>query len=287
MITFPLLPQYLISQQVSQVLAEDLGQEGDLTAALLDSDAIIQAQIISRESAVVCGIPWVAEIYRQLDPSVTLDWQVADGDQVTENQIICQLEGNTQALLSGERSALNYLQTLSGTATQARRFADALQGTEVHILDTRKTVPGLRLQQKYAVRCGGCHNHRIGLFDAVLIKENHIQAAGSIAAALRCAAKRVPDGVSVEIEVETLDELKQALEGGAKRVLLDNFDLAMLQEAVAINARRARLEASGGVDLQTVRAIARTGVDDISVGALTKNVRAVDLSMLFGCRVNS
>ena len=277
-----LLPdRFQISGQVSQTLAEDLGS-GDLTAALLDRDAVIQARIICREQAVLCGVAWAEEVYRQLDPAIEMAWLAADGDSVSADQVICRLSGNSRALLSGERSVLNYLQTLSGTATLARRYADAVRGTNARILDTRKTVPGLRLQQKYAVSCGGCHNHRVGLYDAVLIKENHIRVAGSIAAALERAAELVPAGISIEIEVESLDELQQALQAGAKRVLLDNFDLDLLREAVRMNAGRARLEASGGINLQTVRDIAETGVDDISVGALTKDVRAADLSMLFG-----
>ncbi|MCG7984557.1 MAG: carboxylating nicotinate-nucleotide diphosphorylase [Candidatus Thiodiazotropha lotti] len=271
---------FLISGQVSQALAEDLGS-GDLTAALLPADAVIQAQIISREQAVICGIPWVNEVYRQLDPAIGLEWLVEDGEMVTENQPLCRLSGNTRALLSGERCALNYLQSLSGTATLARSYAEAVSGIDVRILDTRKTVPGLRLQQKYAVRCGGCHNHRVGLYDAVLIKENHIRAAGSIDAALARSKELVPDGVSVEIEVETLDELQQALNAGVQRVLLDNFTSEELREAVKLAAGRARLEASGGINLATIREIAKTGIDDISIGALTKDIRAIDLSMLF------
>lgn len=272
--------RFLISGQVSEALKEDLGS-GDLTAALLDPTAVIQAQILSREQAVLCGIAWVEEVYRQLDPAIELEWLAADGDEITEDQVLCQLYGNTRALLSGERCALNYLQTLSGTATIARCYADAVHGTNARILDTRKTVPGLRLQQKYAVRCGGCHNHRVGLYDAVLIKENHIRVAGSISAALARSKQLVAPGVSIEIEVESLDELQQALQAGAGRVLLDNFNLDQLREAVKMNQGRARLEASGGVRLESIRQIAETGVDDISVGALTKDVRAIDLSMLF------
>ncbi|MCG7992002.1 MAG: carboxylating nicotinate-nucleotide diphosphorylase [Candidatus Thiodiazotropha lotti] len=271
---------FLISGQVSQALAEDLGS-GDLTAALLPADAVTQAHIISREQAVICGIPWVNEVYRQLDPAIGLEWLVEDGEMVTENQQLCRLSGNTRVLLSGERCALNYLQSLSGTATLARSYAEAVSGIDVRILDTRKTVPGLRQQQKYAVRCGGCHNHRVGLYDAVLIKENHIRAAGSVDAALARSKELVPDGVSVEIEVETLDELQQALKAGAQRVLLDNFTPEQLREAVKLAGGRARLEASGGINLATIREIAETGIDDISVGALTKDIRAIDLSMLF------
>jgi nicotinate-nucleotide pyrophosphorylase (carboxylating) len=272
--------QFLISGQVSQALAEDLGS-GDLTAALLDAEAVTRAEIICREPAVICGIPWVDEVYRQLDPSVELEWLAEDGEMVAENQLLCRLSGNTRALLSGERCALNYLQSLSGTATIARKYAEAVAGIDVRVLDTRKTVPGLRLQQKYAVRCGGCHNHRVGLYDAVLIKENHIRAAGSIAAALARSKELAPDGVSIEIEVETLDELQQALDAGAHRVLLDNFTLHQLRKAVSLVAGRVRLEASGGIHLGSIRQIAETGIDDISVGALTKDIRAIDLSMLF------
>ncbi|MEW8349888.1 MAG: carboxylating nicotinate-nucleotide diphosphorylase [Candidatus Thiodiazotropha taylori] len=271
---------FLISGQVSQALAEDLGS-GDLTAALLPADAVTQARIICREQAVICGIAWVNEVYRQLDPDIGLEWSVEEGEMVSENQPLCRLTGNARALLSGERCALNYLQSLSGTATLTRRYAEAVSGIDVRILDTRKTVPGLRLQQKYAVRCGGGHNHRVGLYDAVLIKENHIRAAGSIEAALVRSREVVPDGVSVEIEVETLDELQQALDAGVQRVLLDNFTPEKLCEAVKLAAGRARLEASGGINLDTIREIAESGIDDISVGALTKDIRAIDLSMLF------
>ncbi|MCG8100632.1 MAG: carboxylating nicotinate-nucleotide diphosphorylase, partial [Candidatus Thiodiazotropha taylori] len=270
---------FLISGQVSQALAEDLGS-GDLTAALLPADAVTQARIICREQAVICGIAWVNEVYRQLDPDIGLEWSVEEGEMVSENQPLCRLTGNARALLSGERCALNYLQSLSGTATLTRRYAEAVSGIDVRILDTRKTVPGLRLQQKYAVRCGGGHNHRVGLYDAVLIKENHIRAAGSIEAALVRSREVVPDGVSVEIEVETLDELQQALDAGVQRVLLDNFTPEKLREAVKLAAGRARLEASGGINLDTIREIAESGIDDISVGALTKDIRAIDLSML-------
>ncbi|MCG7866991.1 MAG: nicotinate-nucleotide diphosphorylase (carboxylating) [gamma proteobacterium symbiont of Stewartia floridana] len=271
---------FLISGQVSQALAEDLGS-GDLTAALLPADAVTQARIICREQAVICGIAWVNEVYRQLDPDIGLEWSVEEGEMVSENQPLCRLTGNARALLSGERCALNYLQSLSGTATLTRRYVEAVSGIDVRILDTRKTVPGLRLQQKYAVRCGGGHNHRVGLYDAVLIKENHIRAAGSIEAALVRSREVVPDGVSVEIEVETLDELQQALDAGVQRVLLDNFTPEKLREAVKLAAGRARLEASGGINLDTIREIAESGIDDISVGALTKDIRAIDLSMLF------
>jgi len=269
----------IIAEQVRLALAEDLG-DGDRTAALIPPDANSQVQVVCREDAVLCGTAWFDQVFGQLDAAVTIQWSAADGDRVAPGRVLCHLQGNTRALLSGERTALNYLQTLSGTATLARRYADVVEGVEVRILDTRKTVPGLRLQQKYAVACGGCRNHRIGLYDAVLIKENHIIAAGSIAAALQVAFRVAPD-LEVEVEVEGLDELEQALAAGAVRILLDNFSLEQLREAVKLNRGRARLEASGGVNLETVREIAETGVDDISVGALTKDVRAVDLSMRF------
>jgi nicotinate-nucleotide pyrophosphorylase (carboxylating) len=270
----------LIRRQVSLTLQEDLGS-GDLTANLIDDSAVSRVEIICRQQAVLCGIVWFDEVFRQLSPEMAFEWLANDGDQLHPDQVICRMEGNTRSLLSGERTALNYLQTLSGTATLARRYADAVAGTGARVLDTRKTIPGLRLQQKYAVRCGGCSNHRIGLFDAILIKENHIHAAGSARQALQAAMASAPEGVNIEVEVESLEQLAEVLEAGARRVLLDNFDLEGLRQAVALNAGRARLEASGNVNLQTIRAIAETGVDDISVGALTKDVKAVDLSMLF------
>ena len=269
----------LIARQVRLALAEDVGQ-GDLTASLIPQSARSRVQVICREAAVICGAPWFDEVFRQLDSTIETEWSCLDGEWVKAGSRICSLQGNTRALLSGERTALNYLQTLSATATVAARYAAAVKGTGATILDTRKTIPGLRMQQKYAVACGGCANHRIGLFDAILIKENHIAAAGSIANALNAAFSTQP-GVGVEIEVENLDELAAALEAGASRVLLDNFDLAQLREAVKANQGRARLEASGNVSLENVRSIAETGVDYISVGALTKPVQAIDLSMRF------
>ncbi len=272
-------PQELIAEQVRIALEEDLGT-GDLTAGLISGESSSTVQVVCREEAVICGTPWFEEVFRQCDASVAMAWSAADGDRVSPGRVLCQMQGKTRALLSGERTALNYLQTLTGTATLARRYADAVEGTGVRILDTRKTLPGLRLQQKYAVRCGGCDNHRIGLYDAMLIKENHILAAGSISAAMRAALEKA-GGMEIEIEVEDLTELEQALEAGAVRVLLDNFDLDQLRGAVALNTGRARLEASGSVGLDDIRRIAETGVDDISVGSLTKNVHAVDLSMRF------
>ncbi|HXK57089.1 MAG TPA: carboxylating nicotinate-nucleotide diphosphorylase, partial [Gammaproteobacteria bacterium] len=252
----------VIARQVRLCLEEDVGS-GDLTAGLIDADAFSQVEVICREAAVICGCAWFDEVFHQLDRDIRVEWLISDGTLVTPGTLLCRINGNTRALLSGERTALNYLQTLSATATGARRYADAVEGTGVRILDTRKTLPGLRLQQKYAVTCGGCYNHRIGLYDAILIKENHIQAAGSIAAALR-AAQAVGRDVEIEIEVENLAGLEQALAAGARRVLLDNFSRDQLCQAVTLNAGRARLEASGGVTLENIRRIAETGVDDIS-----------------------
>jgi nicotinate-nucleotide pyrophosphorylase (carboxylating) len=268
-----------IAALVIQALAEDVGA-GDLTAALIPIEAKARARVISRESGVVAGAAWFEAVFRRLDPAVEIHWQVADGERVAPNRTLCTLSGNARAILTGERTALNLLQTLSATATATRRYVDAVAGTATRILDTRKTLPGLRQAQKYAVRCGGGHNHRAGLYDAVLIKENHIAAAGSIPAAVR-TARAAGAGDFVEVEVENLAQLQVALEAGADRILLDNFDLASLREAVRITHRRARLEASGGITLETARAVAETGVDDISVGALTKDIRALDLSLRF------
>ncbi|WP_418064570.1 carboxylating nicotinate-nucleotide diphosphorylase [Sedimenticola thiotaurini] len=268
-----------IRAQVSLALAEDLGS-GDRTAGLIPADASSRVRVICREAAVICGTAWFEAVFHQLDPAIAIQWHCRDGSDIAADQLVCELSGNTRALLSGERTALNYLQTLSGTATLTKRYVDAVAGTGVRILDTRKTVPGLRLQQKYAVTCGGGHNHRIGLFDAILIKENHIKAAGSIRAAIKAAQQQAAD-IEIEVEVESLDELDEALDAGARRILLDNFSLESLRQAVKRVQGRARLEASGGVTLGTIRGIAETGVDDISVGALTKDVKAVDLSMRF------
>ncbi len=267
----------LIARQVALALAEDVGT-GDLTAELIPPHTRAQATVIAREPAVLCGRAWFDEVFRQLDEGVSVAWGLGDGERVAAGQALCHCEGPAQALLTGERTALNFLQTLCATATQTRAYVDAVAGTGARILDTRKTLPGLRAAQKYAVTCGGGHNHRMGLYDAILIKENHIAAAGSIASAVT-RARRLHPGVTVEVETEDLDELRQALEAGAEIVMLDNFALDTLRQAVALNRGRARLEASGGVDLKTVRTIAETGVDEISVGAVTKNNRAVDLSM--------
>ncbi len=274
-----LISQGEVEVQVKLALAEDIGS-GDRTAALIPEVAVTRVEVICRDSSVIAGTAWFTEVFRQLDPSIKVEWHVRDGDRVQPNELLCSFEGNTRALLTGERTALNYLQVLSGTATLAAQYVDAVAGTGARILDTRKTLPGLRLQQKYAVTCGGCDNHRVGLYDAILIKENHILAAGSITSALNQAFELAPD-IEIEVEVESLVELREALAAGAKRVLLDNFDLSDLREAVRLNGGAARLEASGGVDLTTIRAIAETGVNDISVGALTKDVVAVDLSMRF------
>lgn len=270
-------PPELIEAQVRAALAEDVGA-GDLTAALIPSGTQGRAELITRESAVLCGQDWLEMVFQCLDPAVRVHWSAWDGERIEPGQRLCVIEGPTRALLTGERTAMNYLQTLSGTATRARAYADAVAGLAVRILDTRKTLPGLRVQQKYAVACGGCHNQRMGLFDGILIKENHLLAAGSIPAALDAAAA-IAGEAEIQIEVESLAELEIALDAGARSILLDNFTLEGLRRAVAMNAGRAVLEASGGVNLTTVRAIAETGVDRISVGALTKDVTAVDLSM--------
>lgn len=266
-----------IDANVRRALAEDVGA-GDITAQLIPAERLAHATVITREAAMVSGSAWVDAVFRQLDPRVAVHWQVVDGDRVVADQPLFHLEGPARALLSGERTALNFLQTLSGVATRCRHYADLVEGTGVRLLDTRKTVPGLRLAQKYAVTCGGCHNHRMGLYDAFLIKENHIAACGGIVEAVQ-AARRIAPGKPVEVEVEDLQELDQALAAGADIVMLDELSLADMRTAVALTAGRAKLEASGGVSEATLRQIAETGVDYISIGALTKHVHAVDLSM--------
>jgi nicotinate-nucleotide pyrophosphorylase (carboxylating) len=282
-----------LQQQVARALAEDVGV-GDLTAALVPVERLGRATVITREAAIVCGLPYAEAAFHQIDPRVRFQSHFAEGDPVTANQLLLTVEGPARALLTGERTALNFLQLLSATATAAHSFAALLEGTNCRLLDTRKTIPGLRSAQKYAVRVGGGHNHRMGLFDGILIKENHIMAAGSIAAAV-AAAKRSGGEVPVEVEVENLDELRQAIAAGADIALLDEFSLADMREGVALNARAAsaeagraatpkhplKLEASGGVTTATIREIADTGVDFISVGSVTKHIRAVDLSMRF------
>ncbi|MBZ9540293.1 MULTISPECIES: carboxylating nicotinate-nucleotide diphosphorylase [Modicisalibacter] len=266
-----------IRTSTARLLAEDVGP-GDITAQLIPERQWARARVITREAAVLCGVAWVDELYRRLDPRVNLTWHAADGDRLAPDQVFVELEGPARSLMTGERAALNLLQTLSGTATRARAYADRVADTGVRLLDTRKTLPGLRLAQKYAVTCGGCHNHRIGLYDAFLIKENHIAACGGIAAAVR-EARSIARDLPVEVEVENLEELDQALTAGADVVMLDNFSLDDLREAVARTAGKATLEASGNVSDTTLEAIAATGVDCISIGALTKDVKAIDLSM--------
>ena len=269
-----------ITETVRRALAEDVGT-GDLTAALIPADTQAEAQVVTRMTAVLCGTAWFDEVFRQVDKRVSVTWNARDGDVIRAEQILCTLRGPARALLTGERTALNFLQLLSGTATQARKYVEAVRGTGAVILDTRKTVPGLRRAQKYAVACGGGQNHRMGLYDAILIKENHIAAAGSITAALEAARHSAPKGISVEIEVENIGQLREALAAGADRLLLDNFSVEELKAAVAETRGRAKLEASGGIDLSNIRAFAETGVDFISIGDITKNVRALDLSMRF------
>ena len=268
---------------VSAALAEDVGS-GDITAGLLPESATAEAVVIAREPLTLAGQPWVDEVFRQVDDSVQVDWLVNDGDHVVAEAEICVIGGLARSILTGERTALNFLQLLSATATVTARYVDAVKETKAQILDTRKTIPGLRHAQKYAVRCGGGNNHRIGLYDAVLIKENHIISAGSIAAAVT-GAKKMHSDLPVETEVESIAELREAISAGADRILLDNFDVEDLQRAVEINQREgnppADLEASGGITLDSIFAIAETGVDYISVGALTKDIRAIDLSMRF------
>ncbi len=272
------LPAALIAAQVQGALDEDVGA-GDLTV-LLVPEGPAHAVLSTREDGVLCGCAWFDEVFAQLDARARVSWQAQDGDRIAAGTVLCEIDGSARALLTGERTAINFLQTLSGTATLARRYADAIAHTRAQILDTRKTLPGLRLAQKYAVRCGGCTNHRIGLYDGVLIKENHIAAAGSIAHAIAQAAE-IAAGRMVEIEVESLAELAEALAAGAPRILLDNFAPADLEAAVQYNAGRALLEASGGITLANAARYAETGVDFLSVGEITKSLRALDLSLRF------
>jgi nicotinate-nucleotide pyrophosphorylase (carboxylating) len=272
-----------ITRTVTTALEEDVGT-GDLTAQLIPADRVSNATVITREDATLCGRAWFDEVFRQIDSRVHVAWKAADGDRVRANQVLCELSGPSRALLTGERTALNFLQSLSAVATETTRYVEALKGTQCRVLDTRKTIPGLRLAQKYAVRCAGGTNHRIGLFDAILVKENHIAAAGSIAAAVS-EARRVNSKVMVEVEVENLDELQQALAAKVDRILIDNFSNEDMKSAVRIarshENKGIELEASGNMSLETLRAVAETGVDFISVGGLTKHLRAVDLSMRF------
>ena len=271
-----------LPQQVAGALAEDIGS-GDLTAALIPADRLGRASVITRESAIACGVPYVEAVFAQVDPRARIKWHIAEGDSIAAGQLLFEVEGSARSLLTAERTALNFLQLLCGTATAAHSFAALLEGTNCRLLDTRKTIPGLRTAQKYAVRVGGGHNHRMGLFDGILIKENHIMAAGSIAEAVN-AARRGGARVPVEVEVENLSELRQAIDAGADIALLDEFSLPLMREAVAENAgarQPLKLEASGGITAATARQIAETGVDFISVGSITKHVRAIDLSMRF------
>ncbi len=268
-----------IQKTVAWSLEEDV-RDGDITAALIPETETAKATIITREHAVLCGVAWVDEVFKQVDPDVVVTWHVKDGDNVEPNQALFLLEGKARSLLTGERCALNFLQSLSGTATTCKKYAKIVEGTGVKLLDTRKTIPGLRSAQKYAVTCGGCFNHRMGLYDAYLIKENHIAACGSIENAITTAKKQQP-GKPVEVEVESMDELRQALDAGADTIMLDNFSLDMMREGVELADGKAKLEASGGVTDESLRGIAETGVDFVSIGVLTKDCRAVDLSMRF------
>jgi nicotinate-nucleotide pyrophosphorylase (carboxylating) len=271
--------QTSITQHVSAALAEDIGT-GDITAQLIPATQNGQARVITREPAVVCGKPWVDEVMRQVDDRIRIEWLAAEGEQVSGDRALFTLQGPARSLLTAERAALNFLQLLSGTATLCRHYADMVADTGVRLLDTRKTIPGLRTAQKYAVTVGGCHNHRIGLYDAFLIKENHIAACGGIAAAVQQARRQSP-GKPVEVEVENADELKEALAAGCEIIMLDDFTLEDMEAAVTFTNRRATLEASGGINDENLRAIAKTGVDFISIGGLTKHCRAIDLSMRF------
>ena len=280
----------LVMKDINIAFEEDIGSKflknnssGDLTAQLIPAMQIATATIITREKAVICGIPWATQAFKQMDNNILINWYVTEGDVVKPNQLLCEIKGNARALLSAERTALNFLQLLSSVATETRQYVDVIQHTKALILDTRKTIPGLRLAQKYAVSIGGGHNQRLALYDGILIKENHIAAAGSIQSAFQFAKNltyhTLNKKITIQIEVETLGQLSEALTAGAQSVLLDNFDLGMLAEAVKLNHGRALLEASGGVSLNTVKAIAETGVDRISIGSITKNIHAIDLSL--------
>lgn len=268
--------------EIERYLAEDIG-DGDLTAKIVPETIQASATVITREGMVVCGTAWFDAVFERLSPQLAIEWLCSDGDWVAADTVLCRLSGPARTLLTGERTALNLLQTLSATASVAREYANAVAGTGCKVLDTRKTLPGLRLAQKYAVQCGGCFNHRIGLFDAILIKENHILAAGSIAEAVRAARSQA--NVPVEVEVENLDEFEQALAARPDRVMLDNFSMADLAAAVSRNQGQVELEASGNITLQNIRSVAETGVDFISIGALTKNIKAIDLSMRIDMRI--
>ncbi len=268
-----------IKKTVKAALKEDIGK-GDITATLIPPQTIATATVITRETAVLCGREWFTETMLQLSDEISISWQTQDGDLVSENQTLCTIQGPARAILSAERVALNFLQLLSGIATESRRYADRVKGLKTAIRDTRKTIPGLRLAQKYAVRCGGCENHRIGLYDGVLIKENHILACGSITKAVEQIRASHPK-MQIEVEVENLEEFHEALAAKADMLLLDNFDRAMLQRAVILNKGQAKLEASGGVTFNEIRGLAESGIDYIAIGTLTKNIQSIDLSMRF------
>jgi nicotinate-nucleotide pyrophosphorylase (carboxylating) len=269
-----------VETNVAAALAEDIGS-GDWTALLIAAGARATASVVCRNAAVLCGRPWFESCFRKLDPGVAIDWLVSEGNAIGPGQKLCTMRGAARALLTAERTALNFLQTMSAVATATRRYVDAVAGTRARIVDTRKTLPGLRSAEKYAVRVGGGVNHRMGLFDGILIKENHIAAAGGIVAALREAARIAPPGVWTQIEVENFDQLRDAIAAGAKMILLDNMSPEQMREAVGIAAGRAELEASGGITLENVCTVAETGVDRISIGSLTKDIKAIDLSMRF------
>ena len=269
-----------VTTDVTRALQEDMGG-GDITARLVPAGKTASARLLTRQSGVLCGVEWFNRTFQELDPDVEIFWHHGDGDDIAAGTSLCEVEGNARALLTGERTALNFVQLLSGVATKARLYVRAVEGTRAKIYDTRKTLPGLRMAQKYAVRAGGAHNHRIGLYDGILLKENHLLAAGGVRPAVKAALHDVPEDTLLQVEVESLEQLREALDAGARLILLDNFDPAAMREAVKIAGDRAELEASGGVSLKTVRAIAETGVHRISIGALTKDVEALDLSMRF------
>lgn len=271
------IPQAYITQQISQALAEDIGS-GDVTAALIAPSQQGHGRLITREAGVLCGCAWFDAVFQQLDSGIVISWQAKDGDVIAAGQTLCTLDGPAAAILTGERTAMNFLQTLSGTASITHQYVQAMGETRTRLLDTRKTIPGLRLAQKYAVHCGGGHNHRIGLYDMVLIKENHIVSCGSLTQAVKQALQDYPQ-LPIEVEVESLNELQEALAAGAPRILLDNFTLEDIQRAVTISAGKAELEISGNVTLDNIAELASTGVDYISCGAITKHVRALDLSL--------
>ena len=273
------VPHSVIEENVFNALKEDI-DSGDITAELIPADNISLATVISREDCVFCGLDWFEETYRQLDEDILIDWSVDDGDSIDAGQVICTISGSSRKIVMGERTALNFVQMLSATATISKRYAERVRDTSTNVLDTRKTIPGLRMAQKYAVSCGGCENHRLGLFDAFLIKENHINACGGIANAISAARFYEPDK-TIEVEVENLDELKQAIDAGSDRVLLDNFELETLREAVEICSGKVVSEASGNITIDNIIDVANTGVDYISTGALTKDIKAIDLSMRF------